>query len=73
MKYKVIIELEIETSEYHDVGDSPAEAIDLVNEMLLGTADLPQNYSIKAGGATVNFNYYQPSNRSFPILQNQPV
>ena len=73
MKHKVIIELEVDTADYTDVGENAAEVIDLVNEMLLGTADLPQNYSISTNGQRVGFNYYQPAGKSYPILANLPL
>ena len=82
MKHNVTISLVIETNDYNGfqtdtdfenklpcspMGTSPNEVIDLVNDMLLGSADLPQRYSIAIGDNKVEFNYYSPCNRAFPV------
>ena len=67
-KIRVVVTMEIDPSEYQGVENTPEDVIDLVNDMLLGGADLPEKYNIQAGAKTISFNYYQPAGKSFPIL-----
>jgi len=49
MKRRVIIEVELDPTEYHEAVDTEDGAIDLVIDMLRGDADLPAVNTIQCG------------------------
>jgi len=47
MKYKATVTLEFDTKDYFECGESSDDAIELVREMLIGDADMPDERKVE--------------------------
>jgi hypothetical protein len=52
MKRTIQITIEVDSSEYEDIGETVEDTLDLVTDMIHGYADFPPTYTVSCQGIT---------------------